>query len=149
MEEGSRIADTTSLTYTDKSAKSGTKYTYTVRCISSDGKQYTSWYNTTGKFTVFAARPVIGSISSPKAKQLTVKWKKVTGIIGCQIQYSTSSTFASGNKTVTIKSAKAVSKAIGNLKSRKKYYVRVRTFRTMSSKNYYSAWSATRNIVVK
>ena len=144
-----KLADTTSLTYTDKSAKSGTKYTYTVRCISSDGKQDTSWYNTTGKFTVFAARPVIGSISSPKAKQLTVKWKKVTGITGCQIQYSTSSTFASGNKTVTIKSAKAVSKTIGNLKSRKKYYVRVRTFRTMSSKNYYSAWSATRNIVVK
>ena len=144
-----KLVDTTSLTYTDKSVKSGTKYTYTVRCISSDGKQFTSWYNTTGKYTVYAARPVISSVSSPNAKRLTVKWKKVSGITGYQIQFSKSKTFSSGNKTVTIKSKAAVSKIVGSLASKKKYYVRMRSFKTVNKKNYYSAWSASRNKVVK
>lgn len=34
---------------TDKTAKSGTTYLYTVRCLSSDGKSLTSYYNTSGK----------------------------------------------------------------------------------------------------
>ena len=44
----SKLADTTALTYIDKTAKSGTRYIYTVRCINSTGKAYTSAYNTTG-----------------------------------------------------------------------------------------------------
>ncbi len=43
-----KLADTASLKYTDKTAKSGTKYTYTVRCISKDGKKFTSGYNAKG-----------------------------------------------------------------------------------------------------
>lgn len=144
-----KLVDTTSVSYLDKAVKSGTKYTYTVRCISSDGKVYTSGYNTTGKVTVFAARPTISSVSSPKAKQLTVKWKKVTGITGYQIQYSTSSSFAKGNKAVTVKSTTAVSKTIGSLTSKKKYYVRMRTYKTVSGKNYYSTWSTVKSVTVK
>ena len=37
-----RVGDTTALTYTDTTAKVGTQYVYTVRCITSDGKVYTS-----------------------------------------------------------------------------------------------------------
>lgn len=44
-----KLADTTSLKYVDKSAKRGKVYTYTLRCISANGKAYTSSYNTTGK----------------------------------------------------------------------------------------------------
>ena len=44
-----KLGDTTATTYTDKTAKSGTTYSYTVRCISSDAKSFTSYYNTTGK----------------------------------------------------------------------------------------------------
>ncbi len=47
-----KLADTTSLTCIDKSAKNGIKYYYTVRCISSDGKKFTSAYNTSGKAIV-------------------------------------------------------------------------------------------------
>ncbi len=43
------LADTTSLTYTDKSVRSGTTYTYTVRCIRSDGKKSVSMYDYNGK----------------------------------------------------------------------------------------------------
>ena len=92
---------------------------------------------------------MIRSVSSPNAKRLTVKWKKVSGITGYQIQFSKSKTFSSGNKTVTIKSKAAVSKIVGSLASKKKYYVRMRSFKTVNKKNYYSAWSASRNKVVK
>ena len=44
-----RIADTTSTSYTWKKAKSGTKYSFTVRCVNKTGKSYTSAYDTTGK----------------------------------------------------------------------------------------------------
>lgn len=44
-----KIADTTSTSYTWKEAKKGTTYTFTVRCISSDGKSFTSSYDRTGK----------------------------------------------------------------------------------------------------
>ena len=43
-----KVADTANLTYTDKTAKNGTKYTYTIRCLSKDAKSYTSAYNTKG-----------------------------------------------------------------------------------------------------
>ena len=43
------LTDTTAIAYTDTTVISGTTYTYTVRCISSDGKTYTSAYDTTGK----------------------------------------------------------------------------------------------------
>ena len=44
-----KITDTTATSYTDTSAWNGTKYTYTVRCISSNGKTFQSYYDTTGK----------------------------------------------------------------------------------------------------
>ena len=43
-----KLADTTAVTYVDKTAKNGTKYSYTIRCITSDGTKFTSAYNTVG-----------------------------------------------------------------------------------------------------
>ncbi|MBR1533799.1 MAG: hypothetical protein IJ639_05515, partial [Ruminococcus sp.] len=40
---------TASTTWTDKTVKSGYKYTYTVCCVSSNGKTVQSAYNPTGK----------------------------------------------------------------------------------------------------
>ena len=45
-----KLADTTSTSYTHTAAKSGTTYYYTVRCISSDSTTFTSGYNTTGSY---------------------------------------------------------------------------------------------------
>lgn len=47
-----KIADTTATSYTDGSAKNGTRYYYTVRCISSTGKSFQSYYDTAGKSIV-------------------------------------------------------------------------------------------------
>ncbi len=43
-----KLKDTTSTSFTHKTGKTGRKYTYTVRCISSSGKTYTSHFDTKG-----------------------------------------------------------------------------------------------------
>lgn len=76
-----------------------------------------------------ASKPSATSITSVSAKSssITVKWKKKS-CTGYQVQYSTSSKFKSA-KTVNITKASTVSKTISSLKSSKKYYVRVRTYK--------------------
>ena len=44
-----KLADTTATSWTDKKVKAKTKYTYTVYCISKNGKTVESAYNPTGK----------------------------------------------------------------------------------------------------
>ena len=87
---------------------------------------------------------------SAKDNGFTVKWKKKTKITGYQIQYSTSSKFnKKSTKTVKIKKAKTTSKKINDLKSSKKYYVRVRTYKNSKKKTYYSSWSKKKNVTTK
>ncbi len=89
--------------------------------------------------TVLAASMPTTTITSVKSqsKAFTVKWKKKSGITGYQIQYSTNSKFKKGNKSIKIKNAKTRSKKITKLKSNKKYYVRIRTYKGKK----YSKWS--------
>lgn len=88
-------------------------------------------------------------------KAFTVKWAKQSAnmstskITGYQIQYSRSSKFASGNKTVKVKGYSNTSKKIGKLKPKKKYYVRVRTYKTVSGKTYYSGWSSKKYVTTQ
>ena len=44
-----RLADTTSTSYTDSKVASGKTYTYTVRCLNKSKNKFTSGYNSTGK----------------------------------------------------------------------------------------------------
>lgn len=102
--------------------------------------------------TVLAASMPTTTITSVKAqsKAFTVKWKKKSGITGYQIQYSTNSKFNKKNsKTIKIKQAKKISKKITGLKSSKKYYVRVRTYKNSKKKTDYSAWSKKKSITTK
>ena len=104
-------------------------------------------------FSAFAASKLPAtSITSLSAKDngFTVKWKKKTKITGYQIQYSSSSKFSMRNtKTVKIKKAKTASKKITDLKSSKKYYVRIRTYKIVKKKKSYSSWSKKKNVTTK
>ena len=90
-------------------------------------------------------------VASAKAgkKSIKVTWKKVKGIKGYQIQYSTNKKFKKGNKTITIKSTKSTSATIKKLKSKKTYYVRMRTYKIVNGKKVYSAWSKAKSVKVK
>ena len=82
--------------------------------------------------------------------QFKVVWdKRTVQTTGYQIQYSTSSTFRSGNVTKTVSNAKTTTLTVKKLKAKKLYYVRVRTYRKVSGKTYYSAWSAVKKIKTK
>ena len=96
----------------------------------------------------FKIVPKTTSMKSVKGgkKSLTVKWKKqAKQTTGYQIQYSVKKKFTSGVKSVTIKKNKTTSKKITKLKKNKKYYVRIRTYKTVKvngkSTKIYSSWS--------
>lgn len=82
-----------------------------------------------------------------KSKGFTVYWKKVS-TTGYQIQYSTSSKFTNP-KTVTVSSSSTISKSITKLTAKKKYYVRVRTYKTVNGTKCYSKWSASKYVTTK
>lgn len=90
-------------------------------------------------------------VKSTSGKQsIKVYWNKIAKqVSGYEIQYSTSSTFKSGVKKVTVKDYKTTNKTISNLKSNKKYYVRIRCYKTVNDKKYYSDWSKTKAVTTK
>lgn len=98
--------------------------------------------------TVNPAKVKLTGVKNYKGKKLKAYWKKNTKVTGYQVQYSTSSKFKSA-KTVTVKGCKNTSKNITKLTKNKKYYVRVRTYKTVGKVNYYSGWSNTKSITIK
>ena len=66
----------------------------------------------------------------------------------CTERYSTSSKFK-GAKTVTISKNKTTNKTISKLKAKKKYYVRIRTYKKIGSTKYYSSWSKAKTVTTK
>ena len=84
------IGNTDSLSFVDKTAKSGTTYTYTVRCISKDEKSYTSLYDDIGKSITYIAAPRISSLSNT-ATGIQIKWGKVTGAVKYRVFGKTAS----------------------------------------------------------
>ncbi|SDB13107.1 hypothetical protein [Eubacterium oxidoreducens] len=80
-----------------------------------------------------------GRFAGPYASVMA--WKKMSNISGYQIQKSTSSKFAK-NATKTYNVKKSVKKkTFGGLSNRKAYYYRIRAYKKIGKKKYYSAWS--------
>lgn len=137
--------------------KVSSKY-YTVTY--SSGRKNVGAYTVTIKFKApysgtvkktFTIKPKATTLSGVTAnsKGFTVKWKKQeTQTTGYQIQYSAAGSF-SNPKTVTVSGSGTASKKISGLESGKKYYVRVRTYKTVSSTKYYSSWSGSKSVVCK
>ena len=89
------------------------------------------------------------SIIKVQNQAFTVKWKKKSSITGYQIQYSTNSKFKKkDSKTIKVKQVKTNSKRIKVLKVAKKYYVRVRTYKLVKKKSYYSSWSKKKSVTI-
>lgn len=84
----SDIGTTTAVSFTDKNVKSGTAYSYTVRCISSNGKIYTSGFDAAGKKITFLSAPVTSSVYVNNAGAV-IKWNKVNGAAKYRVFYKT------------------------------------------------------------
>ena len=80
------------------------------------------------------------------SKGFTVTWKKPASTYlkhttGYEIQYALDSKFKKSPKTVAVTKNSIVTKKITKLSAQTKYYVRIRTYRTIDGKKVYSPWS--------
>lgn len=98
--------------------------------------------------TVKPKKTSIKKLSKGK-KKFTVTWAKVSGVKGYQIQYSSDKKFKKNNKSVTVTKQKTTKATVKKLKSKKEYYVRVRTYKTVNGKKIYSSWSKVKSVKTK
>ena len=132
--------------YVFKCLTAGGNYKFRIRTFikASDGKNYFGPW-------VAIASPTLPAATSVKAtaakKAFTAQWGR-KAVTGCQLQYGVKSNFA-GAKTVTIKNAKAYKYTVKSLKAKTNYYVRIRTYKTIGGKNYFSTWSSAVKVKTK
>lgn len=122
--------------YKVSSLKNSTAYYYQIRAYKTvnDKNYYGEAGNTVFTF-IKPSKVKLTSVTLSKTT-LNVEWKKVN-CSGYEITYTTDSKFKKGLKTVKIKNAKTVKKAIKKLKKNKKYYVKVRAYTDYNGVRYY------------
>lgn len=137
----------------------GKDYTVKYPSKSKDVGKYTVTVTLKGKYIgikklTYQIRPKSTSISKLTAgeKQFKAQWyKRSTQTTGYQIQYSTSSNMSNA-KSLRINKNTSTSKTFTGLKSNTTYYVRIRTYKTVTSngKNVriYSSWSNVKSVKV-
>ena len=131
-----QLVKTTKTTYTDKTAKSGTTYYYTVCAYSGSVK---SSYDTTGLKIKYLADPVLKIPTSTKSG-VTLKWSKVTGANGYIVYRKTGN--GSYSKLATVKGVSKVSYLDKTAKKNKKYTYKVKAYYGKT----YSAYSNAKTI---
>ena len=91
-------------------------------------------------FDILPAGTKICKIKSKK-KALMIQWKKGSGsVTGYEIQYADNKSFSKSKQKI-IKKKKATKIKISALKRKKTYYIRIRTYKTVKGKKYFSSWS--------
>jgi len=134
-----------------------------------EGKDYTLKYSSNKKIgnatvTILGKGNYAGTITKtykiiPKGtklkkllagkRQFKVTWKKQkTETSGYEVQYSTKMNFKSAKK-IKIKKNKTTSSTVKKLKAKKKYYVRIRTYKIVNGKKIYSDWSKAKSVKTK
>lgn len=102
-------------------------------------------------FTIMPQGSRISQLSS-KSKGFRVKWKKQKiQTTGYEIAFSTSSKFTKKTTNIeTVRNNKTVFRTMSALKPRKRYYVRIRTYKTIKSNGksvkLYSVWSKAKSV---
>lgn len=125
--------------------KSAGKATITITA-----KETTNYKKAVKKITVTVNPPKteIRSLQSKKNGQITVTWNTKSKVNGYQIRYAKSSSMDhAAVKTIT--KSTTSTKTITNLAKGSRYYVQIRTYKTVSGTKYYSSWSTTKQVVVQ
>lgn len=100
-------------------------------------------------------KPSISKTTKAK-KSFKTAWKKISAVSGYQVQYSTSKKFTkktTKTKTIEGNKSKKPSLTVKKLKSKKTYYVRVRTYKNVKvngkTTKVYSSWSKVKSVKTK
>lgn len=152
---------TPSIRVTDKSGKILTKgKDYTVSGNSS-AKLPGSYRITvtgigscTGKLSAsYKIRLSTTSVSSIKGQKnsftVSVAKRPAVKVTGYQLRYSLKSSMSGAKRVSVGKKASVVRKTVRKLRSGRKYYVQVRTYKTIGGVKYYSSWSAKKSVRTK
>lgn len=115
--------------------------------LGSQNQKVLEAYAEVEKLNVKLQKVTVKSVKSTKSRRAAVKWKKLSGMDGYVIQYSVKSSFKSAKKK-TVK-ATAASATLKSLKKGRKYYVRVRGYKTVSNKKVYTQYSSVKTVKVK
>ncbi len=155
---GSAVKQTPAVKYGKVDLAAGTDYKVTYKSNTNVGTATVTVKGAGGyrfslsrTFKILPKGTKISKLSRAR-KAAGVRWKKQAArmsssrITGYQIQAATDAGFTKDKKTVTVSGYKKTYKKIKGLKAKKKYYVRVRTYKTVNGTKYYSAWSKARTV---
>ena len=88
------------------------------------------------------------SAKKQSAKSVRLTWKKVKGCTGYEV-YMSKKKNSGYKKIATLKKAKKVTYTKKKLKKKKTYYFKVRTYKTVNGKKYYSTFSNVKKVKMK
>ena len=112
------------------------------------GKGRYGKYSGTAAFKINLKKTKLSSAKSTKRKTFTTTWKKTGGNSGWQVQYSLNKKFRSGVRTVNLK-ANNTKLTVRKLRSRKNYYVRIRSYKKVGKQTWYSDWSNVKRVRIR
>ena len=95
--------------------------------------------------TIELSQVPLTTVRNVKGRRIYLKWKKVAGAKGYQLQYATSKKFKAKKTKSTTKTKYTVKK----LKKKKTYYMRVRAYTLSNGKKVYGKWSAIKKVKVR
>ena len=105
-------------------------------------------YTFTLDYSISAPKaPTLSSVKNLSGKKLSIKWKKVSGASGYELQYATNKKFKSGLVKKTLSKTKT-SATYKKMKKGKTYYVRMRSYITYNGKKVYSNYSAVKSVKI-
>jgi len=141
------VSSGSTVSYSNSSLKAGVKYYYKVRAYRTvDGTKVYSSYSSVVSATTKLGTPTLKLTAG--SKKATVKWSKVSEASGYVIYRSTKK--SSGYKAIkTVKSGSTVKYVNKKLKKGKKYYYKVRAYKTVNGKKVYSSYSTVKSVKVK
>lgn len=135
------ITNSSTTSYTNTKLSSGKTYYYKVRAYkTSNGKKYFGKYSSILTTSTDPSKVKNLKTSSKTSSSIKLKWDKVSNSSGYAVYRATSK---SGTylKIATVKDGSTTYYTNSKLGSNKKYYYKVRAYRSISGKNYYGSYS--------
>lgn len=132
-----------------KSSKNTGSYTVKINLKDYSVISGNNWVSSISKTYTISPKKVAGLKAKAGKKSMKIRWKKAgSQASGYQIKYSTNKKFSKkGTKTISVSKGKSSSKTVKKLKSKKRYFVKIRAYKTVKvngkNKKLTSAWSKT------
>lgn len=145
------LATVKGTSYTHKSLSAGAGYTYRVRAYRTvGGKNYYSGWAYMTAYTKPATPNLTGLRATKSGHKIKATWKKVGGSAsGYQIYWAKDKNFKKVVSKTTVSGQKKTSYTGKNFTKGKRYYVKVRAYKTVNGNKIYGAWSNVRNVKAK